>query len=32
MMACGLCTQPTPAEVARHIDATVDFFLRAYAA
>ncbi|MBO9718240.1 MAG: TetR/AcrR family transcriptional regulator [Pseudoxanthomonas sp.] len=32
MMACGLCTQPTPAEVARHIDATVVFFLRAYAA
>ena len=32
MMACGLCTQPTPAEVARHIDATVEFFLRAYAA
>lgn len=32
MMACGLCAEPTPAEVARHIDATVGFFLRAYAA
>jgi len=32
MMACGLCTEPSPAEVAGHIDATVDFFLRAYAA
>ncbi|AKC86265.1 TetR/AcrR family transcriptional regulator [Pseudoxanthomonas suwonensis] len=32
MMACGLCVDPSPAEVARHIDATVDFFLRAYAA
>ncbi|WP_372018279.1 TetR/AcrR family transcriptional regulator [Pseudoxanthomonas sp. 10H] len=32
LMACGLCTEPTPAEVARHIDATVEFFLRAYAA
>ena len=32
MMACGLCLDPGPAEVARHIDATVDFFLRAHAA
>ncbi|UNK58263.1 TetR/AcrR family transcriptional regulator [Pseudoxanthomonas daejeonensis] len=32
MMACGLCVDPGPAEVARHIDATVEFFLRAYAA
>ncbi len=32
MMACGLCPEPGPAEVTRHIDATVDFFLRAYAA
>ena len=32
MMACGLCVEPGPAEVSRHIDATVDFFLRAYAA
>ena len=31
MMVCGLCQQHTPAEVRRHIDATVDFFLRAYA-
>ncbi|KAF1690009.1 TetR/AcrR family transcriptional regulator [Pseudoxanthomonas koreensis] len=32
MMACGLCREPGPAEVARHIDATADFFLRAYGA
>ena len=32
MMACGLCLDPGPAAVARHIDATVDFFLRAHAA
>jgi TetR/AcrR family transcriptional repressor of mexJK operon len=32
MMACGLCVAPGAAEVSRHIDATVDFFLRAYAA
>ena len=32
MMACGLCVEPTPVEVAGHIDATVEFFLRAYAA
>jgi TetR/AcrR family transcriptional regulator, mexJK operon transcriptional repressor len=32
MMACGLCVEPGAAEVSRHIDATVDFFLRAYAA
>ena len=32
MMACGLCTEPGPAEVAQHIDATVEFFLRAYGA
>ena len=32
MMACGLCLDPGPDEVARHIDATVEFFLRAYAA
>ena len=30
MMACGLCREPAPGQVARHIDATVDFFLRAY--
>lgn len=30
MMACGLCGTPRPDEVARHIDATVDFFLRAH--
>ena len=30
MMACGLCRQPGPDEVARHIDASVDFFLRAH--
>ena len=32
MMACGLCAEPTSVEVSRHIDATVVFFLRAYAA
>lgn len=32
MMACGLCGDPAPAELDRHIEATVDFFLRAYAA
>ncbi|HET6396228.1 MAG TPA: TetR/AcrR family transcriptional regulator [Pseudoxanthomonas sp.] len=32
MLTCGLREAPGPAEVARHIDATVDFFLRAYAA
>lgn len=32
MMACGLCAAPSPAEVKRHIEATVGFFLRAYAA
>lgn len=32
LMACGLREAPAPDEVARHIDATVDFFLRAYAA
>jgi len=31
MMVCGLCTAHGPGEIARHIDATVDFFLRAYA-
>ena len=31
MMACGLCRQPGEAEVARHVDATVDLFLRAHA-
>jgi TetR/AcrR family transcriptional repressor of mexJK operon len=30
LMVCGLCQQHTEAEVARHIDDTVDFFLRAY--
>ena len=29
-MTCGLCSQPRPADVGRHIDATVDMFLRAY--
>ncbi len=32
MMACGLCGDPDPRELDRHIEATVDFFLRAYAA
>lgn len=32
MLLCGLCSEHAPDEVARHIDATVDFFLRAYAA
>lgn len=32
MMACGLCGDPEPAELDRHLEATVDFFLRAYAA
>jgi hypothetical protein len=31
MMACGLCRQPGAPEVARHVDATVDLFLRAHA-
>ena len=31
MMACGLCRQPGESEVARHVDATVDLFLRAHA-
>jgi len=30
MMACGLCARPRPEEVDRHVDATVDFFLRAH--
>ncbi len=30
MMACGLCNEPGPEQVTRHIDATVDFFLRAH--
>ena len=28
---CGICGPLTPKEIAAHIDATVDFFLRAYA-
>jgi TetR/AcrR family transcriptional repressor of mexJK operon len=32
MMVCGLCQAHTPAEIALHIDHTVEFFLRAYAA
>ena len=31
MTACGLCRQPGAPEVARHVDATVDLFLRAHA-
>ncbi|HRN62121.1 MAG TPA: TetR/AcrR family transcriptional regulator [Luteimonas sp.] len=31
-MACGLCGEPTAAAVDAHIGATVDMFLRAYAA
>lgn len=30
MMMCGLCPEHSPTEVARHIDNTVEFFLRAY--
>ncbi len=30
-MLCGLLAEPTPAEVDEHLQATVDFFLRAYA-
>lgn len=30
MMVCGLCVDHSEAEVGRHIDSTVDFFLRAY--
>ena len=29
-MMCGLCARPARADVAEHIDATVDMFLRAY--
>ena len=29
-MTCGLCSQPGPLDRRRHIDATVDMFLRAY--
>ena len=29
-MTCGLCSQPGPLDTRRHIDATVDMFLRAY--
>ena len=32
MLVCGLCPDHSPAEVSRHIDNTVEFFLRAYAA
>lgn len=32
LMMCGLCQKPARAEVKAHIDATVDMFLRAYAA
>jgi len=32
MMACGLCETPRPEELQRHLEATVDFFLRAYGA
>lgn len=32
MLVCGLCPGHSPEAVERHIDATVDFFLRAYAA
>ena len=31
MLTCGLCIDHGPEQVARHIDATVDFFLRAHA-
>ena len=31
MLVCGLCLDHSEAEVARHIDNTVEFFLRAYA-
>jgi len=31
-MACGLCPEPPSCDVDAHIDATVDMFLRAYAA
>ena len=30
-MICGLCASPSRGDVAAHIDATVDMFLRAYA-
>lgn len=30
-MLCGLCVRPASADVAAHIEATVDMFLRAYA-
>ena len=29
-MTCGLCSRPGPLDARRHIDATVDMFLRAY--
>ncbi len=32
LMMCGLCEKPTRAQVKAHIEATVDMFLRAYAA
>ncbi|KAF1705729.1 TetR/AcrR family transcriptional regulator [Pseudoxanthomonas suwonensis] len=31
-MSCGLCGAPAPEQLARHLEATADFFLRAYAA
>jgi TetR/AcrR family transcriptional regulator, mexJK operon transcriptional repressor len=30
-MMCGICDKPGPDEMTRHLDATVDMFLRAYA-
>ena len=30
-MICGLCAKPPRGDVAAHIEATVDMFLRAYA-
>jgi TetR/AcrR family transcriptional repressor of mexJK operon len=30
-MICGLCARPPRGDVAAHIEATVDMFLRAYA-
>ncbi len=29
-MTCGLCSQPGPLDARRHVDATVEMFLRAY--
>ncbi|PPU92157.1 TetR/AcrR family transcriptional regulator [Xanthomonas albilineans] len=31
LMMCGLCRDPSPAQIQAHVQASVDFFLRAYA-